>query len=282
MGAMDHDLNRCNFMYADDRRCRNLVQTPGDPFCCYHSDKVGKVSRDARANASAAQAFFDWLARHPLDTATHLQHTLNLLIFLVVSNRISGRQAETLLRAIRLMAKTIPEAYREFSSTLRQHDPRGEQFLREIRKTLLPAIRGETEPPLDSAPIPPPTLPDPAPPFPPEPFSSQPIEAPPPAPAAASPLSSPAAPVAARAPQGGSGRPAKVKRMRSAPRRPGHRRHKPRRRLGPASGLANGFAAMLNGIRTTPPSQARVAKLARALGKRSGDPFRAAEQETPG
>ena len=51
MGAMENDANRCNFLYADDRRCRNLVQSPGIPYCYYHSHKAEKDSRDVRANA---------------------------------------------------------------------------------------------------------------------------------------------------------------------------------------------------------------------------------------
>ena len=283
MGAMENDANRCSFMYADDRRCRNLVQNPGNPFCNYHNRKGEKDSRDVCANARAAEAFFDWLSRHPLDTATNVSEALNVLFFLVVLNRLSVRQTESLIRILRLALKAVPDVHREFSApSLRSHQKDGERFLQQIRKTLLPAIRGEAEPPADPAPIPPPTAPDPAPPFRPAPFSAEPVEAPPPVPAVASALPSHGAPAAARPSRGGRALPAQVRRNRSAPRRAKLRRRKPPRRLGPASSVADGFAGIFDGLRTTPPSPARVAKLGRALRMHSRDPFRAAGQKLRG
>ncbi|MGH9793805.1 MAG: hypothetical protein ACRD5G_03445 [Candidatus Acidiferrales bacterium] len=142
MGAMHNDLNRCNFMYADDRRCRNLIRNPGDPFCFYHSEAARKRSEPATPTPAdpieddvAARVFIEWLSIYSLDTATHLNQALNQLFFLLLRNRISGRQADSLLRAVRLMLKTVPDVREEFQLPgLRAHALQGDRFLAQLRE----------------------------------------------------------------------------------------------------------------------------------------------------
>ncbi len=80
MGAMHNDLNRCNFMFSDDRRCRNLIHTPGAPFCYFHAKPRSKKPRpDSPADGAADHALFHWLAAHPLDSVTNVNHAVNLI-----------------------------------------------------------------------------------------------------------------------------------------------------------------------------------------------------------
>ncbi|MCI0738119.1 MAG: hypothetical protein L0Y72_03680 [Gemmataceae bacterium] len=153
MGAMHNDLNRCNFMYADDRRCRNLIQNPGNPFCVYHCQAAGKKSEPATPTPAdpadddvATRAFLEWLSLYPLDTATTLNRALNQLFGLVLRNRISARQADSLLRTIRLMLKTVPDVRNEFQLPgLRAHAPQGDRFLAELREMMAFAASQDSE-----------------------------------------------------------------------------------------------------------------------------------------
>lgn len=140
MGAMHNDLERCTFLYADDRRCRNLIQNPGNPFCFYHCEAARKKNQaatpapaDPADDDVAVTAFLEWLSLYPLDNATHLNHALNQLFFLVLRDRISARQADSLLRTIRLMLKTVSDVREEFQfPALRAHWRQGNRFLARI------------------------------------------------------------------------------------------------------------------------------------------------------
>ena len=153
MGAMHNDLNRCNFMYADDRRCRNLIQNPGNPFCFYHCEaarKKNQAATPAQADPAdddvATRAFLEWLSLYPLDTATNLNRALNQLFLLLLRNRISGRQADHLLRTIRLMLTTVPDLRDEFQRPgLRAHAPQGDHFLAELRELMAFAASEDSE-----------------------------------------------------------------------------------------------------------------------------------------
>ncbi|MGH9817930.1 MAG: hypothetical protein ACRD6I_17835, partial [Candidatus Acidiferrales bacterium] len=151
MGAMHNDLERCTFLYADDRRCRNLIQNPGNPFCFYHCEAARKKKereavKPAPADGRAARAFLDWLSTHPLDNATHLNRALNQLFFLVLRDRISARQADSLIRTVRLLLKTVPDVRDEFQFPgLRAHAPHGYSFLAQIQELLVFAASQDSE-----------------------------------------------------------------------------------------------------------------------------------------
>lgn len=149
MGAMHNDLNRCNFMYADDRRCRNLIQNPGNPFCVYHCEAAAKKNQAAKPTVSdpansdptendvAARAFILWLSENALDNATDINQALNQLFCLVLRNRVSARQADCLLRTLRLMLKAVPDVREEFQIPgYRAHARQGHHFLAELRELM--------------------------------------------------------------------------------------------------------------------------------------------------
>lgn len=147
MGASYPDLNRCNYMFADDRRCRNPIETPGAAFCVYHRHKSEKDARPkgpravTRPRTAAAEALFQWLCYHPLDTATSIHQTLNQIVILLATGSLSPREADTYLRLCRQMFRSAPEVRNEFRiRSLSDHKPAGEKFLAEVRESLVPAI----------------------------------------------------------------------------------------------------------------------------------------------
>jgi len=160
MGAMHNDLNRCNFMYADDRRCRNLIETPGNPFCYYHNRARKKPSINGdKADLRAARAFFDWLAKQSLVSATHLSQAVNVVFLLSVADRISSRRADSLLRLARFLLKSVPDVRLEFDvAHLRKHWRQGERFLKEIQP-MLAAVAPDSPPSTDPPPSDPPPIP---------------------------------------------------------------------------------------------------------------------------
>ena len=141
MGAMQNDLNRCNFMFSDDRRCRNPVQTPGQPFCYFHANRSRKKPQSLPSDESAARAFFHWLSTHPLDNATTVNRAINQLFFLVLGKRLSIRRADSLVRMIRLSMKSLPEFREELyrPGLLADSAPLAEQFLSEVEPLLASA-----------------------------------------------------------------------------------------------------------------------------------------------
>jgi hypothetical protein len=167
MGAMHNDINRCSFMFTDDRRCRNLIHTPGAPFCTFHVNSQRKKTKPAPADEAANREFFQWLAAHPLDNVTNVNHATNLITLLLAGKRISVRRADALLRLLRVAMKSVYEVQREFDIHLiRKHWPQGTRFLNEIQPLLAAAVPA-APPPTD----PPPSAPPPADPSP-LPFSA--------------------------------------------------------------------------------------------------------------
>jgi hypothetical protein len=159
MGAMHNDLNRCNFMFSDDRRCRNLIHTPGAPFCYFHANGGRKKPKPAPADDAANREFFQWLASHPLDNVTNVNHAVNLITLLLAGKRISVRRADALLRLLRVAMKSVPEIREEFGNEYRRrHWPQGARFLTEIQP-MLAATVPDSPPPTDPPPSDPPPLP---------------------------------------------------------------------------------------------------------------------------
>lgn len=166
MGAMRNDLNRCTFMYSDDRRCLNLIHTPGSPLCYYHAFPRQK-RKAAPPDQTAARAFYEWLAAHPLDSATHVNQALNQLFLLVLGQRVSLRRAEALIRVARLQMNSVRDVHKEFTNDyLRRHWPQGSSFLKEVQTLLTSAVPQDPPPDPDPATSPPAT------------HASAPIEAP--------------------------------------------------------------------------------------------------------
>lgn len=160
MGAMDNDLNRCNFMFSNDRRCRNLIHTPGAPFCYFHANPRSKKPKpDSAADGAADRALFQWLAAHPLDSVTNVNHAVNLIALLLAGERISVRRADALLRLFRVAMKSVPDVHKEFINerVMRRHWPQGDRFLREIQPLLAasaPASPDNPQPSPDPSPDP--------------------------------------------------------------------------------------------------------------------------------
>jgi hypothetical protein len=152
MGAMHNDLNRCTFLYSDDRRCRNLIHTPGSPLCYYHAFPRQK-RMPAPSDETAAREFYRWLAAHPLDNATHVNQALNQIFFLLIGKRISLRRAEALIRVARLQMKSVPDVHKEFTNSeyARRHWPQGSNFLKEIQPLLASVVPQDPPPDPDSA-----------------------------------------------------------------------------------------------------------------------------------
>jgi hypothetical protein len=152
MGAMDNDLHRCTFLYADARRCRNLIHTPGSPLCYYHAFPRQK-RKPAPPDERAAREFYRWLAAHPLDNATHVNQALNQIFFLLLGKRISLRRAEALIRVARLQMKSVRDVHEEFTNAcLRRHWPQGSTFLHDIQALLASSV--PQDPPPDPDPVP--------------------------------------------------------------------------------------------------------------------------------
>mgnify|MGYP000203410844 CR=1 FL=1 len=138
MGAMHNDLERCTFMFSDDRRCRNLIHTPESSFCFFHANRSHKKRKPAPAPDGAAdRALFQWLTTHPLDSVTNVNHAINFITLLLAGKRISVRRADALLRLLRAAMQSIPDIHKEFASDWRRsHWPQGRQFLSEIQPLL--------------------------------------------------------------------------------------------------------------------------------------------------
>lgn len=152
MGASYPDLNRCNFMYADDRRCRNPIETPGAAHCVYHRQKKEKESRPrpprpaTRPRTAASEALFQWFCYHPLDTATSIHQTLNQVVILLATGSLSPREADTYLRLCRLLLKNSSAVRVEFENPrFHSHSVGGENFLAEVRESLVPAILADDD-----------------------------------------------------------------------------------------------------------------------------------------
>ncbi len=151
MGAMRNDLNRCTFMYSDDRRCLNLIHTPGSPLCYYHAFPRQK-RKAAPPDQAAARAFYEWLSVHPLDSATHVNQALNQVFLLLVGRRISLRRAEALVRAARLQMKSVRDVHNEFTNDyFRRHWPQGNRFLKDVQALLATAVPQDPPPDPDPA-----------------------------------------------------------------------------------------------------------------------------------
>lgn len=150
MGSMRNDVNRCTFMYADDRRCLNLIHTPGSPLCYYHAFPRPK-RKSAPPDQAAARAFHQWLAAHPLDSATHVNQAINQLLFLVLGQRVSIRRANSMTSMIRLAMKSVRDVHQEFidDEYRRRHWPQGREFLKEVQPLLASAVPQD---PPDAAP----------------------------------------------------------------------------------------------------------------------------------
>lgn len=150
MGALHPDLNRCNFMFSDDRRCRNQIEQPGHPFCVYHRRKLEKDTRKPvfcaapPRRSAAADTFSQWLSQHSLDTATNIHQAVNQLFVLLAAGRISPREADSLLRLARVMIRSSRDVRNELRITsLRELKPVSEKFLAELNKSLVPAIAAD-------------------------------------------------------------------------------------------------------------------------------------------
>lgn len=150
MGAMRNDLERCTYMFSDDRRCRNLIHTPGSSFCFFHANRSSKKRKPASANSPADRSLFQWLATHPLDNVTNVNHAINLIALLLAGQRISVRRADALLRLLRVAMKSVPDVHEEYDGDWhRSHWTQGQRFLSEIQPLLAsPAPPGSpVEPP---------------------------------------------------------------------------------------------------------------------------------------
>ena len=167
MGAAHPDINRCNFMFADDRRCRNPLELPGMAFCYYHRVSVEKKKAAiARATARAAapvaspdaspaaspnatavtDLLSGWLCRNRLDTAAHLNEAINQLFFLMISGKFSARQADALVRMAGLLLKTVPLMKREIMYPLsKEQENLGAQFLVHLREGLAAALQSDQQ-----------------------------------------------------------------------------------------------------------------------------------------
>lgn len=138
MGAMQNDLNRCTFMYDQSRRCRNPLETPGAPYRYYHARK--KEKEKERGKRLTSRALFAWLASHPLDSVTQINHAVNQVFLCIAGDLISTRRADALLRSARLLHKTVPDIFVEHRSSIRRdHVQTKERFQEEIRHLLLVA-----------------------------------------------------------------------------------------------------------------------------------------------
>lgn len=151
MGAMHNDLERCAFMFSKDRRCRNLIHTPGSPFCFFHANGVRRKRKPASANAPAERALFQWLTTHPLDNVTNVNHALNLITLLLADQRISVRRANALQRLLRAAMKSVSDIHDEFTTdSFRSHWPQGRRFLEEVQPLLAAVALEPADAPLAS------------------------------------------------------------------------------------------------------------------------------------
>jgi hypothetical protein len=158
MGAMHNDLERCTYMFSNDRRCRNLIHTPDSPFCFFHANR-GRKKPKPGAQDAAMRELFRWLAAHPLDSVTHVNQAVNLVVLLQAGGRISVRRADSLLRLLRVAMKSVPDVREEFiHRSRRRHWRQGRRFLDEVQP-LLAAFAPEVA----ATPLDPPPSPHPAP-----------------------------------------------------------------------------------------------------------------------
>jgi hypothetical protein len=139
-------------MFSGDRRCRNLIHTPGSPLCYFHANPRRKKPASA-PDHPAARAFFQWLAAHPLDSVTHVNQAVNLIVLLLAGNRISVRRADSLLRMTRVLMKSVPEVREEFGNEwFRRHWSQGDRFLQQAQAVLAAATPAAPDPSPDPAP----------------------------------------------------------------------------------------------------------------------------------
>jgi len=169
MGASYPDINRCIYMYNDDRRCRNVISGPGLPHCVYHRDMLEKKRWSERAqpprrSSAAIEAFSAWLCRHPINTVTSATQALNQVFILVVAGRLSPREANCLAGQIRMFLKSVQGLREEFCiAAFSEHARGGQVFLAELEHTLFAAIAADQRAESAAAPAEPATANPPAP-----------------------------------------------------------------------------------------------------------------------
>jgi len=114
MAARPNRLNRCDFLYADRRRCLHRRETPDSPLCYYHNRKRRKdaAKETSRAARRASRALFTRLADQPLADAAQINRVLNQLFLCVAGDIISARSADSLVREARRSLRKAREAER--------------------------------------------------------------------------------------------------------------------------------------------------------------------------
>jgi len=112
MAARPNRLNRCDFLYADRRRCLHRRETPDRPLCYYHNRKKQKDAKKetSRAARRASRALFTRLADQPLDDIVQIKCVLNQLFLCVAGDLISARCADLLVREARRSLRKAREA----------------------------------------------------------------------------------------------------------------------------------------------------------------------------
>jgi len=118
MAARPNRLNRCDFLYADRRRCLHRRETPDGPLCYYDNRKKRKdAEKDtSRAARCASRALFTRLADQPLDDTAQINRVLNQLFLCVAGDIISARRADSLVREARRSMRKARDAERAWHS----------------------------------------------------------------------------------------------------------------------------------------------------------------------
>ena len=122
-----NDLYRCNYHYTDDRRCAEPQSGPGMAYCRAHERKLERMQQRQSAPpppppspppTAAMNAFTQFLAAHPLDSATRIAHASQLTMILLASGRITTREFNSFQSGFRHLSKT----YKFVANETRQPD----------------------------------------------------------------------------------------------------------------------------------------------------------------
>lgn len=144
-------LNRCQYHFRDDRQCRRPICAPGLPYCAAHEKMVERDLDRIALNPppppphATSDLFMRWLAEHPLDSASHVNLAMQQLLIMLAARRVTYREAQIHLTALRVYLKTISLVRGEVRDPriYLPHQAATQQALAETCQPLLSAIESD-------------------------------------------------------------------------------------------------------------------------------------------